>query len=170
MSLRFALLGLLADRPSSGYDLTQRFAEGIGMFAWAAWHSQIYPELKKLDSDGLVDVGSTGARGRKVYELTPTGRAELRRWLLDPSAERGTVRNDFVLRLFLISTLDPDDARQLLAGISTYAEEQISLLEKERDELTDPTSGGAFAAAYGLYAYAATRDWARWATDQLGSR
>ncbi|MBA3728896.1 MAG: PadR family transcriptional regulator, partial [Actinobacteria bacterium] len=44
MSLRHALLGLLAERPMSGYDLTKVFDSSLA-YVWSAKHSQIYPEL-----------------------------------------------------------------------------------------------------------------------------
>lgn len=171
MSLRFALLGLLADGPASGYDLTQRFEEGIGSFAWTARHSQIYPELAKLAEAGLVEVVSEEARGRRVYEVTPSGRTALREWLLGPTNPSGTVRNAFVLRLFLLSALDRDDAQQLLTEVAAYSETQIDMLEAEQATIVDaghPSSYGPnVAAQFGIFSYRASRDWARWASAQL---
>ncbi len=171
MSLRFALLGLLADGPASGYDLTQRFEEGIGSFAWTAKHSQIYPELAKLAAAGLVEVVAEEARGRRVYEVTPAGRAALRAWLLGPHNPSGTVRNEFVLRLFLLSALEPTDAQQLLAEVAVFSEQQIAVLEAEQAEVAAagaPSSYGPnLAAQFGILSYRASRDWARWASAQL---
>src|SRR5688500_8244241 len=82
MSLRYALLGLLADEPASGYDLTRSFEKALRRYAWHAQHSQIYPELTRLAADGLVEIASEGARGRRVYSITEAGRTELRRWML----------------------------------------------------------------------------------------
>src|SRR6476646_1735266 len=52
-TLGYALLGLLARQPRWGYDLARRMQEPIGYF-WHANHSQIYPELAALETDGLV--------------------------------------------------------------------------------------------------------------------
>jgi DNA-binding PadR family transcriptional regulator len=114
MSLRYALLGLLAEGPASGYELTQRFGEGIGSFAWTAGHSQIYPELARLVADGLVEVVAEGPRGRRDHALTDPGREALRTWLMGPRTGSRTVRSEFVLRLFLLSTLDAADASEVL--------------------------------------------------------
>ena len=76
MSLRHALLGLLAREPASGYDLTRYFEGDLGRYAWQAGHTSIYPELNKLAGRGLVEVTSEGARGAKTYDVTPAGRAE----------------------------------------------------------------------------------------------
>jgi DNA-binding PadR family transcriptional regulator len=171
MSLRHALLGLLAQDPASGYDLTQQFEEGIGSFAWTAKHSQIYPELAKLAQEQLVEVVAEGARGRRVYDITAAGRETLRTWLLGPPNPGGTVRNEFVLRLFLLSALDDADALALLAGVAASAEQQIVVLEEQqaamRAEGRPPTFGPNLAAQFGVYSYRAAADWARWTTAQL---
>ncbi|HEY9290177.1 MAG TPA: PadR family transcriptional regulator [Microlunatus sp.] len=170
MSLRFALLGLLNDRPCSGYDLTRRFEQGIGTYAWHAQHSQIYPELKKMLADDLVQIAEEGARGRKTYAITELGAQQLREWLLQRPTTAG-VRNEYVLRLFLLPALPPADAEQVLHRTIEFAEAQIEQLTGEVDEITEAhgqtTGHGALAAQYGLRMYHATIDWARWAIEQL---
>src|SRR5262245_59647965 len=113
MSLRYALLGLLSERPASGYELTGAFERALGRYPWHAQHSQIYPELSRLAADGAIAILDEGPRGRRTYAITDAGRGALRQWLLDPPREF-LMRSEFVLRLFLLSTLDPDDARALL--------------------------------------------------------
>lgn len=172
MSLRFALLGLLDRRPSSGYDLTQRFAEGIGSYAWSAKHSQIYPELKKLTEAGLIELAELGARGRKTYQITPPGREELRGWLLAPPPSSSGVRNEFVLRLFLLSSLNRTEAAGILRGALAFADEQAELLRGEfaaAVEGINTPSGGApgMAAQYGIHSYQALAEWARWALEAI---
>jgi DNA-binding PadR family transcriptional regulator len=174
MALRYALLGLLDDRPSSGYELTQRFAQGIGAYAWDAKHSQIYPELRKLLSEDLIAISDQGARGRKTYAITEAGRQELRRWLLAGPSSTGGVRNEYVLRLFLLSALEPDEAIRILQHTANFAERQIEELSAEytdaRARQDDITSYGALAAQYGVYAYRATVEWANWAIEEIRSR
>jgi PadR family transcriptional regulator, regulatory protein AphA len=112
MSLRHAVLGLLAMEPSSGYELARRFDRSLA-YAWHAGHSQIYPELARLEDAGLVEVVATGARNRKTYDLTPDGHDELRHWLLEIEPQR-TVRDEMLLRGFLQFLLAPGDLRALL--------------------------------------------------------
>ena len=85
-TLGFALLGLLAREPLSGYDLAQRLRGRIGFF-WQARHSQIYPELARLVADGAVEFAVVTQQQRpdkKVYLITNTGRAALRVWVIAP--------------------------------------------------------------------------------------
>ena len=171
MSLRHALLGLLDAEPCSGYDLTQRFARGIGSYAWSAKHSQIYPELKKLTGEGLIEITEVGARGRKTYALTPAGRDELRSWLLgQPSG--GGARNEFVLRLFLLSSLEKEEAKAILAGTEELAETQVELLEHEFAAAVGAAgvssgSSPGMAAQFGIHTYRSLADWARWAQTAI---
>lgn len=55
MSLRHALLGLLVDRPASGYDLLKLFDTSLA-HVWPATQSQLYGELNRLAEAGLVGV------------------------------------------------------------------------------------------------------------------
>jgi PadR family transcriptional regulator AphA len=174
MSLRYALLGLLAEGPASGYELTQRFGEGIGSFAWTAGHSQIYPELARLVADGLVEVVAEGPRGRRDHALTDPGREALRTWLMGPRTGSRTVRSEFVLRLFLLSTLDAADASQVLDDVEHLVAAQTAQIEAAQREIREaglPASYGPnMAAEFGVRANRATQEWARWAREQLAER
>lgn len=172
MSIRYALLGLLRDQPATGYDLTQRFGEGIGRHAWNAKHSQIYPELRKLADEALIEVVEEGTRGKRVYGLTDTGRAALRDWLLR-EPDTGTVRNPLLLRMFLIGGLDTDDAVRALEQVQRHAEHMLTevtgvyeCLAAEWEELP----AGGYAAMFGVHSYRAILEWTRWAIAEQRKR
>ena len=55
MSLRHAVLGMLSVNSCTGYELTQWFDSSL-QHAWHASHSQIYPELAKLQTEALAEV------------------------------------------------------------------------------------------------------------------
>src|SRR5712691_1371822 len=79
LSLTHALLGVLTARPMSGYDLL-RFVDGSVGSVWSASHSQIYPELRRMDERGLLtaDVEIRGTKLQKrVYSVTDAGLDEL---------------------------------------------------------------------------------------------
>ncbi|WP_031469777.1 PadR family transcriptional regulator [Sciscionella sediminilitoris] len=165
MSLRYALLGLLHDGPASGYDLTQRFAAGIGQYAWSAKHSQIYPELRKLEEAGLTEVVEEGARGRRVYGMTEAGLAELRTWLYS-EPRNGAVRNEFLLRMFMLSALEPEQRLELLRDLQKWATEQHSAVSAIFEHLETgerPLPSGAYAAKFGMLTLASIQEWTRWA-------
>jgi DNA-binding PadR family transcriptional regulator len=72
--LRLYLLKLLAEGPRHGYELIRLLENRfLGLYAPSA--GTIYPRLQRLEVEGLVT--HTAAGGRKVYEITDGGRAEL---------------------------------------------------------------------------------------------
>jgi DNA-binding PadR family transcriptional regulator len=73
--LRLYLLKLLDDGPKHGYELIRLLENRfLGLYAPSA--GTIYPRLQRMEAEGLV--AHTAAGGRKVYEITDAGRAELR--------------------------------------------------------------------------------------------
>jgi DNA-binding PadR family transcriptional regulator len=172
MSLRHALLGLLAEEPASGYDLAKKFERVLQRYAWHARHSQIYPELNRMAVDGLVTVVAEGARGRRTYAVTDPGRADLRRWMLDPP-DVVVVRNEVVLRLFLLSTLDPAEARRLLEWTADANARELEGLRAgvaAFDAAADPAAGlpmGRLVAEFGLRSFQLLTEWAGWAAERI---
>ncbi|WP_319945423.1 PadR family transcriptional regulator [Nocardia macrotermitis] len=84
MSLQFAILTALTERESTGIELTRRFDRAFGYF-WSATHQQIYRELDRLHTNGLVaettPQQSTGRGQPKRFAITPDGRDALRAWI-----------------------------------------------------------------------------------------
>src|SRR5579864_7833756 len=76
------ILGMIAKGKRSGYEIKQLVDRSTRYF-WAASYGQIYPELKRLEDDGLIRGRSdpSGARAKMAYELTPEGEEALRDWL-----------------------------------------------------------------------------------------
>ena len=116
MSLRHAVLGLLEERPMSGYDLLKRFEQAMSN-VWAATQSQLYGELGKLESAGLIRVHAEGPRGRKEYAITEAGQAELRHWLVEVEPTRVT-RNEALLRVYFLGAVEPARAREYLERLN----------------------------------------------------
>ena len=132
MSLRHAVLGMLSVTSCTGYELTQWFDSSL-QHAWHASHSQIYPELAKLEAEGLVEVIGEGPRRSKTWAVTQAGREELRRWLMETEPNRAQ-RNETALRWFLVFRLEPEQRRAVLerelAFVETAAEQRRVLAEQ----------------------------------------
>ncbi|MFS0734752.1 PadR family transcriptional regulator [Microbacterium sp. 1P10UB] len=124
MSLRYALLAILRVGALSGYDLQKQFSLSVG-HVWHAPDSQIYPELRKMESEGLIE-GEEQARGergtRRVYHVTPAGDAAFLAWMSSP-LEYARVRDPAHLRAAYLETTTPEAARAFLVGHIEHHEE-----------------------------------------------
>ena len=93
MDVKFPILGFLMEAEATGYDLKQRFQDPVGFF-YRVSDGSIYPALKKLASDGLVKLRTErrGRRARKIYAITPRGRAHFMQMLRGAGAADIRVR------------------------------------------------------------------------------
>src|SRR6188472_4824590 len=94
-------LGMIAFGRRTGYDI-KAFVDKTTRYFWAASYGQIYPELKRLEDQGLVRGRSepSGGRARTVYELTEAGAAALRQWLESDEETLYELRDEGMLKLF----------------------------------------------------------------------
>jgi DNA-binding PadR family transcriptional regulator len=122
------VLGLLSLGPRSGYDI-KTVVDRSTRFFWAASYGQIYPELKRLEEEGLVEGEDqpSGGRNRRVYRLTAAGREALHDWLLG-STVTIELRDESLLRLFFADALAHDEALMLLEGRKRGHEEYLEVL------------------------------------------
>ncbi|MER7622134.1 PadR family transcriptional regulator [Streptomyces sp. NPDC126503] len=100
MALEHAILVSLLEKPGSGYELARRFERSIGYF-WTATHQQIYRVLKRMESDGWIDVRDVAQQGRpdkKEYSVAGPGRDALAAWLHAP-IEPESVRHDLAVKI-----------------------------------------------------------------------
>ncbi len=115
MDIKYALLGFLSWRPSTGYELKKMMADSI-VFYWSGNNNQIYTTLVQMHKDGLVtnEVQQQGHYpARKVYSITETGRSELRKWVLS-APETPQLRKAFLVQLAWADQLGPEELDELL--------------------------------------------------------
>jgi len=106
--LREAILGLLAIRPMTGYDLSRSYRRALQQI-WYAPLGQVYPTLRKMRRDGLLRVSVKVQHhrpNRKIYSLTAQGRKLLASWLAQPVA-LPRMHHEFIHKLFLLSNAAP---------------------------------------------------------------
>lgn len=116
MPIHHAVLALLADGSSYGYELKSRFEESVGP-QWGELNiGHLYQVLDRLERDKLVTkrvVPQQDRPNRVVYRLTKAGRDELDSWLETPFV-RPAYRDDLFLKLFAASRLGPGQLERLL--------------------------------------------------------
>lgn len=165
------LLGLLMNGERTGYELTREFDVSLAN-VWAASHSQIYPELAKLEAGGLIRKTAAGPRGSQRYAITTAGEAAVRTWLSETSPV-DSPRTESMVRVFFLGLLPPNEAAGYFADQQrTHAER----LERYRAyaahcSVDDPeTRWSRVALEAGMRVEAAMADWAAWAIDELASK
>jgi DNA-binding PadR family transcriptional regulator len=96
----YLILGILSLHPrQSGYHIRKTVESSVGYF-WGESYGQIYPTLKRLAADVLIEPsGPAGPKRSQEYSLTPAGRKALQEWLTLPWRE-DPPRNEFLLKLF----------------------------------------------------------------------
>ncbi|HEX8120877.1 MAG TPA: PadR family transcriptional regulator [Solirubrobacteraceae bacterium] len=128
-----AVLGMVALGARSGYDI-RRAAERSVRFFWALGPPQIYAELRRLESDGLVEGrdDARGGRARRVFELTAAGREALRRWLTaDDDVGALEIRDPELLRLFFADAVGRDDVLAHADRIRRRSEDALEHFARE---------------------------------------
>ncbi len=116
MSLKYALLGLLAESPKYGYELKRRFEGALGN-VWSVSYGQLYPTLRRLSELGWVtkktEPGKKAAE-KNIYSMTEKGRRKLDEWLLTPVRSTYRVKDEFTLRFLFFKKVPPALVREYL--------------------------------------------------------
>jgi DNA-binding PadR family transcriptional regulator len=119
----------------SGYDIKQAFDRALASY-WNAGNSQIYTTLKHLHQEQLVEpevIIQTTRPNRKVYHLTPAGRAELEKWLQEAVPERFT-KDEFLTKLFFCGETSDEVALRHLQEHRESLLKQLAHMEWVRQE------------------------------------
>jgi len=178
-TLGYAILGLLSREALSGYDLTGRMKGRVGYF-WSARHSQIYPELARLEGGGFVTHSVVEQRERpdkKVYKITAEGLAALKEWVVRPPEPKPS-RDELVLKAYSIWLADPEEAARLFRGEESRHEEQLAHYEELGawmegewgEELSHPDSPRFATHATllrGIIYERGSVEWCRWVAESI---
>jgi DNA-binding PadR family transcriptional regulator len=117
MSVRNAILGLLAQQPLHGYSLRAAFEALVGgEDYWDVKPAQVYTTLARLEENGLVrqeSVQQDLGPEKRIYAITPAGQAELAAWFRTGIAE-GHRRDEFFVKLMLSLSAEGTDPYQVI--------------------------------------------------------
>jgi DNA-binding PadR family transcriptional regulator len=138
MPLHHAVLALLADKPAHGYELKNSFEQAVGD-QWGGLNiGHLYQILDRLSRDGLIESKRQPQPvkpDRVVHHLTPAGRAELDRWLTEPSARLRGYRDDFFLKLMAAAQAgDPETLDGVLRRQRTCLLRELHSLAEARPQ------------------------------------
>jgi DNA-binding PadR family transcriptional regulator len=141
MSVRNAILGLLDQRPRHGYELHQAFEALVGgKQNWDVKPAQIYMTLTRLEEAGLVAehaLEQDGGPEKRVYQLTPAGRASLAEWFESP-VQSQPQRDEFFLKLLLSLGAGRASAQRVISIQRGHLFRQLHRLTERREDC-DPS-------------------------------
>lgn len=158
------VLGLVAIKPASGYDLVAYADRSVAYF-WSIPRSQIYRELARLEGLDLIagtHVPQTSVPDKRVYEITDAGRTVLVAWVESPTLPRTGSKNGLLLKVFMARHARPEALQPLLSSYRESVELQLADLKAIVDQLADRPRGGRFGrltARWGVLHAEASLDW-----------
>ncbi|MDD9301439.1 MAG: PadR family transcriptional regulator [Desulfobacter sp.] len=128
MSLKYSILGLLHYEDMHGYRIKEHIEQNFGHM-WSVNFGQIYPNLKKLEQEGLVSMGKAvqnGQKGppKKLYTLTRAGKEAFQEWLAASPEKSMLLRDPFLMRFVFLGFGNSKRALELI-------DEQILSYEKQ---------------------------------------
>jgi DNA-binding PadR family transcriptional regulator len=137
MSVRNAILGLLAQKPRHGYELRAAFEAVVGGDAnWEVKPAQIYTTLERLEEAGLVertsDLGEGDEPARRVYAVTRSGREALAEWFaigVTPEHQR----DEFFVKLMVGLVSSEADPARLIQTQRAHLFQELHAATAQRD-------------------------------------
>jgi DNA-binding PadR family transcriptional regulator len=171
VSLRYFVLGLLAQQPMSGYDI-KRFVKGLSWLIGSPSSGSLYPALRSLLEDELVSVEivpGVDKPPRKIYSIEQIGRDALQEWIEKPVSV--TSLKAFVMRLLLADNFTTDNlAAYLEQRRAQVATHQTNLSRMSKTLNSGPDLGLRLALNYGLELASAEMTWLEHALMGLDER
>jgi PadR family transcriptional regulator, regulatory protein AphA len=136
----YILLGMLSSQEMSGYDLKQQLDKSLYPCYDSPAKSQIYGELRRLTREGwatATEVPQTHRPDKRVYRITPAGRAALQQWLLSPDVESDSFKSPLLLRLFFGHLVPRETLMTRLEARRQQLSEELSECAEEEKKLRD---------------------------------
>jgi DNA-binding PadR family transcriptional regulator len=156
----WAVLGMLAFNAGvSGYDIKKWADWTVRHFYWSPSHSQIYSELKRLETMGYATSRvdhDNGLRGRRLYRITEAGQAAVTRWSREARVDPPVLKHSVLLRVWLGHLNDPNRLKEIVR-------EHIAQVDTARRQVAIDARGAALEPAW-AYARIAMR-WAQRSYD-----
>jgi DNA-binding PadR family transcriptional regulator len=137
MSVRHAILGLLAQRPRHGYDLRAAFTAVVGGDVnWEVKPAQIYTTLERLEQAGLVrcesDLGEGEEPSRRVYAITSPGKIALQKWFAEGITPEHQ-RDEFFIKLMVGLVCGEADPARLIQTQRAHLYKDLHAATNQRD-------------------------------------
>ena len=168
MSLKHGLMGLLSQKPMTGYDLDKLFKASLGFF-WPAQYSQIYAELDKMEKKGWLAsqrIVQEDKPNKRVYSLTPAGKEEFSRWLATSEKDLRasfSIKSGFLMRLFFAGNASKAQVLDMVRDMQKLCYDGRKVYETIEQSIIDDGDDDyvKLAALYGQMANEARLAWTK---------
>lgn len=139
--LKYAILGLLQYTDMHGYRIKEHIEQNFGHM-WSINFGQIYPNLKKLHNDGLVEMTEmpqNGAKGppRKLYSITVKGKEEFAKWLETSPEKPMLLRDPFLMKFVFFGFGDTKRSLEIIDEQIDRYKTDLSRREKNLERWED---------------------------------
>lgn len=174
MSIDHIILGVISLYPCSGYDMKIEFERGGAGMLSALSFGSIYPRLKHLEQEGLIQTlpgnDVRDSRNKRVYELTAAGWVELANWLEQPSDYPIPMRDELLLKMLFWGS-SGIEREVLIEHLEARREESEGLVqyvdEWQKNGVSFVDEFGALLFKYLRMRIEAENRWIEEAIDQL---
>lgn len=171
----YVILGLLASRDCSAYEISAQFGRGVGE-VWPRADRQLYNAPKKLLERGLVSASTDTAgtaRSRTVYSITEEGRKALAGWLAT-AARPSSLEFEGMVRVLFAEQGSLEDLRQNIATMREQAQQTRALFLSHAERLREHSTSTfperqhlmTLANRFMVGHFSHISDWADWAIKE----
>ncbi len=182
MALKHAIIAALQDGEATGYELSKRFDVSVANF-WPATPQQIYRELDRLESDGMLEarlIEQSSRPNKRLFSVTPAGHDELGRFIRT-AARPTAVRDDLLVKVVALDDRNAGDVGAAIAERLELCEAKLELYRglesgllngRTRDEylVSDERPGNYLALLAGISFEEGNRSWCHNALKVLAKR
>jgi DNA-binding PadR family transcriptional regulator len=147
MALRDAVLAALLDGEASGYDLAKGFDASVANF-WMATPQQLYRELDRMASEGLIAarlIEQDRRPNKRLYSLTEQGRHSLLKFTEVPP-KPGAIREDLLVQVQAVDSGNIEAVRDALTERRQWATAKLARYRRMQDHLLAGRTEAAYLA------------------------
>ncbi|WP_040981137.1 PadR family transcriptional regulator [Oceanobacillus jeddahense] len=171
----YLLLGLLANSPKTGFEIKKVMDQNQN-FYWKVGYNQIYPYLKKLETEQLViksEASSNKGPKQNIYSITRDGMNALFNWLEEDLKSTPSFRNEVLLRLNFGHYTDIKNNIALITNYKQIIVERLNSLKSIQKEVEQNWSAHQnymywiLTLEYGVNISQAEMDWCSFTLNKL---
>ncbi|MFJ2237428.1 PadR family transcriptional regulator [Streptomyces sp. NPDC087859] len=137
MALRNAVMAALLEGEASGYDLAKGFEASVANF-WMATPQQLYRELERMETEGLVSarvVQQERRPNKRLFSLTDAGLEILRAYIADVPAKPTAIRDELMVKVQCVDIGDADAVRTAIAERVERSTAKLARYERMRERM-----------------------------------